>query len=145
MRTILIDSTAAVWAVFLLCAPRVGAPKPMSQSSAATFFAMTPARNASYTYPPAVYTEAHRGCFDHGYSGACYEGADCTGLFYPDLTTCLDNWQAWWVATQAGSSPAMPSPVWVLSPGNEELPCLYLNIAAYVSGIRAAPFRVGMM
>ncbi len=145
MRTILIDSTAVVWAVFLLCAPRVGALKPISQRSAATFFATTPALNASYTYPPAEFTEAHRGCFNHGSSFQCTTGAGCTGQFYPDLTTCLDNWQAWWVATQAGSSPAMPSPVWVLRPGSDTFPCLNLDIASVVSGIRAALFRVGMM
>ena len=90
----------------------------------------------SYTYPPAAFTEAHRGCFNHGSSFHCTDGADCVGQFYPDLTTCLDNWQAWWVATQGGSQPEMPSPVWVLQPGSDKFPCLNLDIASVVSGPR---------
>ena len=95
----------------------------------------TAAQITSYTYPAAEFTEAHRGCFTHGSSFQCANGADCTGQFYPDLTTCLDNWQAWWVATQAGSQPEMPSPVWVLRPGSDTFPCLNLDISSVVSGV----------
>ena len=123
--------------------PPPGPTPPPSPTPPPTPAPTTPgpnAPNSTYTYPPAAFTEAHRGCFHHGSSRDCTDGADCVGQFYPDLTTCLDNWQAWWVATQGGSQPEMPSPVWVLQPGSDKFPCLNLDIASVVRPRRCGGF-----